>query len=88
MILNEPETSLHPSLLAPLARLISKAVTSSRRPSQSQLQVVVVTHAQALLSEMERHAGAQFSRVVLEKTLGETRIADQEWAPAWHWMTR
>jgi predicted ATPase len=42
MILNEPETSLHPELLPPLARLI--AATSKRS------QIVLVSHASPLVS--------------------------------------
>ena len=45
MILNEPETSLHPELLPALARLIAKA---SRRS-----QVVVVSHAPALVAALD-----------------------------------
>ena len=41
MALNEPETSLHPSLVGPLARLVA---TASRRA-----QVVVVTHSEPLI---------------------------------------
>jgi predicted ATPase len=76
MILNEPETSLHPDLLAPLARLIAQAATRS--------QLVVVTHAGTLVDELAR-SGAQ--RVVLEKELGETIIADAD-RPSWTWPTR
>src|SRR5690606_19569963 len=46
MALNEPETSLHPSLLPALARLVA---TASRRT-----QVVVVTHSEALVEELAR----------------------------------
>jgi predicted ATPase len=76
MILNEPETSLHPDLLAPLARLIAQAATRS--------QLVVVTHAATLVDELGR-AGAE--RIVLEKQLGETVIADAD-RPPWTWPTR
>jgi predicted ATPase len=76
MILNEPETSLHPDLLAPLARLIAQAATRS--------QLVVVTHAATLVDELAR-SGAQ--RIVLEKQLGETVIADAD-RPSWTWPTR
>ena len=41
MVLNEPETSLHPDLVRPLASLI--------RAAASQTQVVVVTHSSAML---------------------------------------
>jgi predicted ATPase len=76
MILNEPETSLHPDLLAPLARLIAQAATRS--------QLVVVTRAGTLVEELAR-SGAQ--RIVLEKQLGETIIADAD-PPSWTWPTR
>ncbi len=75
MILNEPETSLHPDLLPPLARLIVKAAEST--------QVIVVSHAGALVAELGRHA----MRVNLEKDFGETRTPDLD-APAWTWPTR
>jgi predicted ATPase len=77
MILNEPETSLHPDLLPPLARLIAQAAKRS--------QLVVVSHATALLSEL---AGAGNARqIVLEKQLGETLVQGDE-RPAWTWPTR
>lgn len=75
MILNEPETSLHPDLLPPLARLIGKAAEST--------QVIVVSHAGDLVAELGRHA----VRVRLEKDFGETLTPDME-SPAWTWPTR
>jgi predicted ATPase len=75
MILNEPETSLHPDLLPPLARLIAKAATST--------QVIVVSHAGALVEALGRHA----VRVNLEKDFGETRTPDLD-PPAWSWPAR
>ncbi|HJQ58961.1 MAG TPA: AAA family ATPase [Vineibacter sp.] len=77
MVLNEPETSLHPDLLPPLARLIAQASDRS--------QIVVVTHAAALVSELADKAGAQ--RIVLDKQLGETLVQDSE-SPSWVWPTR
>ncbi|CAN5791514.1 AAA family ATPase [soil metagenome] len=76
MILNEPETSLHPDLLPALARLIAKA---SRHA-----QMIVVSHAEALVSALQE-IGAQ--RIVLEKQLGETVVAGVE-RPAWNWPSR
>ena len=76
MILNEPETSLHPDLLPPLARLIAKASERS--------QIVVVSHATSLVDGL-RAAGAK--QIVLAKELGET-IADGEERLAWNWPTR
>jgi predicted ATPase len=77
MILNEPETSLHPDLLPPLARLIAQAAKKS--------QIVVVSHAVALVSELEATSDAR--QIVLEKQLGETLIAGDE-RPAWSWPSR
>jgi predicted ATPase len=76
MILNEPETSLHPDLLPPLARLI--ALASSRS------QIIVVTHAAKLVTSL-RDAGAR--QVVLTKELGETVVTEDE-RPAWNWPSR
>jgi len=76
MILNEPETSLHPDLLHPLARLIALA---SRRS-----QIVVVSHAQAL-AEALRAEGAH--EIALAKRLGETIIEGDE-EPTWKWPAR
>jgi len=76
MILNEPETSLHPDLLPPLGRLIAKA---SRRS-----QIVVVSHAASLVSALCA-AGAR--QAMLSKELGETVIAGQE-RFTWNWPVR
>jgi predicted ATPase len=77
MILNEPETSLHADLLAPLARLMIKAAKRS--------QIIVVTHADALASEL--NCEAECRHFALEKQLGETHIGDCD-KPAWTWPTR
>lgn len=76
MILNEPETSLHPDLLPPLARLIADA---SRRS-----QVIVVSHAERLVTAL---ATAEARRIVLAKELGETEAEGEE-RPVWNWPTR
>lgn len=76
MILNEPETSLHPDLLPPLGRLIAKAAERA--------QIVVVSHATTLVSAL-RSSGAR--EAVLSKELGETVIAGQE-RFTWNWPTR
>jgi predicted ATPase len=77
MILNEPETSLHPDLLPPLARLIAQASKRS--------QIIVVSHASDLLSALG--GATEVRRIVLEKHLGETLIQDDE-KPAWAWPSR
>jgi predicted ATPase len=80
LVLNEPETSLHPDLLPALARLIARAARHS--------QVVVVSHAARLIAALEREDGSQ--SIVLEKELGATRIAgaDDLDIPPWKWPGR
>jgi predicted ATPase len=80
LVLNEPETSLHPSLLPALARLIARASTRS--------QVIVVTHAIQLITALSEHADSR--SLVLEKTFGETTIAGMKEMdfPPWSWPTR
>ncbi|WP_265444181.1 AAA family ATPase [Flexivirga meconopsidis] len=81
MVLNEPETSLHPELLPPLGRLIKRASERS--------QVLVVTHAGPLLNVLAPGTGGT-CEVVLAKDLGETRVEGQGLLsrPAWEWGTR
>jgi len=80
MVLNEPETSLHPDLLGALARLISRASERS--------QAIVVTHAAKLIASLSEQPGNH--PIVLEKNFGETSIAsmNQMNTPAWHWPGR
>jgi predicted ATPase len=80
LVLNEPETSLHPDLLPALARLIARASQHS--------QVLVVSHAARLIAALEREGGSQ--SIVLEKQLGATRIvgADELDLPPWKWPSR
>lgn len=77
MILNEPETSLHPDLLVPLARLIARATKQS--------QMIVVSHAPKLVSALEQEEGSV--QVLLEKHLSETIVRDGE-IPSWNWPSR
>lgn len=67
LALNEPETSIHPDLLEPLARLIAGASRDS--------QLWITTHSEALAGHIERHTGA--APVRLEKVCGETRVEGQ-----------
>ncbi len=80
MVLNEPETSLHPDLMPALARLIEQA---SRHT-----QILVVSHSSRLVSALE--AGDDASSITLEKTLGETcaRGFGPLDVPPWHWPSR
>lgn len=77
LVLNEPEASLHPSLLAPLARLI---IAASERT-----QVLVVSHASALVDDLPDPA-----RVQLELRGSETAVAGQGLldVPPWNWGSR
>ncbi len=77
MVLNEPEASLHPELIAPLARLIAGAAARS--------QTVVVSHAPALVAALGAVPGAR--AFVLEKRLGET-VMEGEPALGWRWPGR
>lgn len=77
LVLNEPETSLHPALLEPLARLVAQA--------SQRAQVIVVSHAQALVAALAKTE--QVAVFALEKQLGETLVPGVE-APAWAWPTR
>ncbi len=77
LVLNEPETSLHPSLLGPLARLISKAAEKS--------QVIVVSHAGVLVDALNKQSG--IASYELKKELGET-VVDGIEKPAWNWPGR
>lgn len=76
MVLNEPEGSLHPNLLEPLARMIAAASQRS--------QIIVVSHAQALVEALAEH-GAQM--LALEKESGETIVRNID-VPAWEWPER
>ncbi|GAA5160318.1 AAA family ATPase [Ornithinimicrobium tianjinense] len=102
MALNEPETSLHPSLVGPLARLV---VAASRRT-----QIVLVTHSKPLLDaiagalgtdldavrDQEEDGGppagqvADLRLVELAKDLGETQVVGQGLlsTPSWEWGSR
>jgi predicted ATPase len=82
LVLNEPESSLHPDLLAPLARLIARAARAS--------QVIVVSHAARLIAALEDAQNLDSRSIVLEKDLGETRILNLEAAdiPRWQWPAR
>ncbi|MCJ2115839.1 AAA family ATPase [Methylobacterium sp. J-001] len=62
--LNEPETSLHPDLMEPLARLIARAAQRT--------QVWLVTHSERLADGIATHGGAR-PRVVVKRE-GETWI--------------
>jgi predicted ATPase len=79
LVLNEPETSLHPGLIGPLAGLITAA--------SAKTQVIVVTHTQPLVTAF-RDGSARVLELVKEdgRTLLDGQgILDE---PAWHWPGR
>lgn len=80
MVLNEPETSLHPDLLPPLGRLMRRYAEEN--------QLWVVSHAPALQEALERDSAANHLR--LDKELGETFVHDRDIfrTPAWKWPNR
>lgn len=85
MVLNEPETSLHPELLAPLGSLIALASQRS--------QVMVVSHSRELIAAIDAGASElslDTTVVELVKDAGETLIDGQALLerPAWHWPKR
>jgi predicted ATPase len=85
LVLNEPETSLHGQLLAPLGQLIAAAATRS--------QVVAVSHSQTLIAALRQtaeDAGTDVSAVELVKDFGETQVRGREPldGPNWRWPKR
>ena len=84
LVLNEPETSLHPDLLPALGRLIAGAAERS--------QVLVVTHAPKLIASLEEQRAC--NSITLEKEFGETKIVrprtgtDRLDIPIWRWASR
>jgi predicted ATPase len=80
MVLNEPETSLHPDLINALARLIGKAAERS--------QLIVVTHQISLIAALSEQSGCH--SILLEKMFGETTAAgsDNLNIPRWQWPSR
>jgi predicted ATPase len=85
MVLNEPETSLHPDLVRPLAQLIDAAAHRT--------QVVVVTHSPTLrecLGANPIGGDGDAWEIELYKDWGETKVADQGLltTPPWDWGKR
>jgi predicted ATPase len=77
LVLNEPETSLHPDLLPALADLIAKTAERS--------QIIVVSHSAVLVEALAKAESSTVYR--LRKELGETVVADCD-APPWAWPKR
>jgi predicted ATPase len=80
LVLNEPETSLHPELIRPLSKLIAAGAERT--------QVVVVSHSRQLIDALASDATP--TRIELVKELGETRVEGQGRfdRPPWQWPKR
>ncbi len=80
LVLNEPETSLHPDLIPALARLIAAAAARS--------QVIVVSHSAKLVNLLLKNDDA--TSLELDKDFGETRLAqgDLLQLARWEWPPR
>ena len=80
MVLNEPETSLHPDLLPALGRLIIKAAEST--------QVWVVSHASRLLATLREYQecnSIQLGKSLSESVVGQWGVLEE---PRWKWPAR
>lgn len=80
LVLNEPETSLHPDLLPALARLILMAAT--------QTQIIVVSHAPTLIDSLIESSIC--THLHLQKSFGETELEGRTLynKPKWEWPAR
>lgn len=80
MVLNEPETSLHPDLLPALAQLIAGAAKHT--------QVWVVSHASRLVAALNDTPDCH--AIELQKNHGQTEVAGYSMLdePLWHWPDR
>jgi predicted ATPase len=79
LVLNEPETSLHPDLLPALGRLIAQASSRS--------QVLVVSHSPTLIDAIQQLP--ECNSITLEKKFGQTMLEGEKHDRApWRWATR
>lgn len=80
LVLNEPETSLHPDLLPALGRLIAAAADHS--------QIIVVSHAAGLIDTLQQQPDCH--SILVGKTFGETNLAtaDDAVRASWQWPAR
>ncbi len=86
LVLNEPEASLHPDLIRPLAELVLTATKDT--------QIIVVTHARSLADALAKGASRHridLNRIELTKDFGQTKVAGRDSPldePLWHWPKR
>lgn len=82
LVLNEPEASLHPSVLPALAGLVKQA---ARRT-----QIVIVSHDVALAEALQETGGDEVVHHELIRVMGGTTVAGRGLltTPEWSWGTR
>jgi predicted ATPase len=85
LVLNEPETSLHPDLLPALANLIVTAAKDT--------QVIAVTHSRPFVAALQAGSdenGLDVQAIELVKEFGATAIEGQGPLdePPWKWQSR
>jgi predicted ATPase len=78
MVLNEPETSLHSDLIAPLGRLILRSASTT--------QIIVISHNQVLLETLLM--AKDVKHISLHKVFGETIASGEEVDARWVWPDR
>ena len=80
MVLNEPETSLHPDLLPALGRLMTACANET--------QLWVISHSPSLIESLTEVAGC--NHLQLDKELSETFVHGQAMfdSPPWKWPGR
>jgi predicted ATPase len=78
MVLNEPETSLHVDLIAPLGRLILRSAKTT--------QIIVISHNQVLLETLL--LAKDVNHISLRKDFGETIAAREDMGVRWVWPER
>jgi predicted ATPase len=78
MVLNEPETSLHTDLIAPLGRLILEA--------SKNMQVLVISHNQILIETLM--TAGSVNHIALNKDFGETQLQGETEHVSWVWPAR
>ena len=80
LVLNEPETSLHPDLIPALARLIEAASATT--------QIIVVSHNERLVALLGE--AKDTNMITLAKNFGETFVEGRSEleAPRWQWPKR
>jgi predicted ATPase len=80
LVLNEPETHLHPDLVPALSKLISRCAQTT--------QIIVVTHSHDLASSLREAKGSV--HIAIEKHNGSTYVTDIDLLsrPNWKWPPR